>query len=127
MNPIESIPYLRVVLDEKAHIVEIELKLEDALYDEKELIGKNWFETFIDQAYEGKIKEVFEKVLEGSGSFDTYENDIVCKDGTHKFIDFHNTVFEKNGKKFVESIGIEHYHNVFGALERVVEALRARS
>jgi PAS domain S-box-containing protein len=117
----EEIPYLIVVLDENANIVEIDLSLEKAQYDPEELIGRNWFEIFIDAEYKGKIKEVFEEVLSGSGSFTTYENDIVCKDGTHRFIDFYNTVFEKDGKRFVRSIGIEHFNNPHGELEEVVK------
>ena len=122
----EDTPYLLVILDDRANIVEIEITLENAQYKPEELIGKNWFEIFIDTAYEGTIKKVFEEVLAGSGSYTTYENDIVCKDGSHKFIDFHNTVFEKDGKKFVKSIGIEHYNNIFDTLEKVVKFVESR-
>ncbi len=122
----EEIPYLLVILDDRANIVEIEITLENAQYQPEELIGRNWFEIFIDTAYEGTIKKVFEEVLAGSGTYTTYKNDIVCKDGSHRFIDFHNTVFEKDGKKFVRSIGIEHYNNIYGALDKVVQFIESR-
>ncbi|WP_300369215.1 PAS domain-containing protein [Hydrogenimonas sp.] len=122
----EEIPYLLVILDDRATIVDIDITLENVQYEPTELIGKNWFEIFIDTAYEETIKKVFEEVLAGSGSYTTFENDILCKDGTHKYIDFHNTVFEKDGKKFVKSIGIEHYNNAHGVLSKVVDYLENR-
>ena len=120
---IEETPYLCVLLDDGADIVDIALHLEDTEYTREELLGKNWFETFIDEEYTDEIRKVFENVLAGLGSFTTYENDIRCKDGTHRLIDFHNTVFEKEGRRYVRSIGVEHHHNVYEALNKLVEKL----
>jgi len=38
--------------------------------------------------------------------WETYNNDIRCVDGSHKFIDFKNEIITKNGERFISSFGV---------------------
>ncbi|MFX0123206.1 MAG: PAS domain S-box protein [Candidatus Hodarchaeota archaeon] len=69
-------------------------------YDEKEIIGKNWFDNFIPKRLRDEVKKVFEKLMSGEVEPDEYfENPIVTSDGEEKIIAWHNTILkDKEGK-----------------------------
>ena len=61
-------------------------------YTEEEMLGYNWFATFLPQP-EGheRIYPLFQHILAGgqmSGEY--FENSVVCKDGTQRLIGWHN-------------------------------------
>ncbi|BCD62817.1 HTH-type transcriptional regulator, bacterioopsin transcriptional activator and related proteins [Nitratiruptor sp. YY08-26] len=107
----QYVPFLLVVLDEMGNIVEFHNEIEGLGYDEEEVIGKNWFDTFINPNDRQKVFHVFCEIIAGNDkNYETYNNDILCKNGTHKFIDFYNKLITKNGKKYTFSVGLEHIH-----------------
>ena len=104
--------YLKVVLDKNAIIVEFECTLRDIKSDFIDVIGKNWFDTFIDSIDKEKVLKVFNGLLNNqTEKWKTYENDVKFLDGQHKFIDFINEVIIKDSEKFTSSFGVEHIDN----------------
>ena len=103
-------PYLMVILDQEGTIVEFESTLDGCL-DNPNIKGKNWFDTFIDPKDKDKIWHVFQTLISGDEqTFQSYRNDILCPDGTHRLIDFYNKVLHKDGKPYTFSVGVEHMH-----------------
>lgn len=62
-------------------------------YDnERELLGKNWFDTFIPQEERAIVKKVFSRLMKGQIEVAEYsENYIISQDGKRKLIAWHNT------------------------------------
>jgi len=106
--------YLKVILDRDATIVEFECTLRDIKSDFSDVIGKNWFDTFIESSDKETVLKVFTDLLNNNNieQLNTYENDIKCADGHHKLIDFHNETITKNSEKFISSFGVEHIDNI---------------
>ena len=105
------IPHLTVILNEKGTIVDFSSSIDSIGYTPEEVIGKNWFDIFINPKDKEKIRHVFTEIINGNDkNFATYKNDIACKNGQHIFIDFYNKLITKKGRKFTFSIGIEHLH-----------------
>jgi len=69
-------------------------------YKEKELIGRNWFDTLVPQRIRGEIRGVFGKLMAGDiEPVKYYENPLITKKGEERLIAFHNTVIrDQNGK-----------------------------
>lgn len=69
-------------------------------YKERELIGKNWFDTLVPQRMRGEIREVFNKLVAGDiEPVEYYENPLLTKDGVERLVAFHNTVIRNpNGE-----------------------------
>lgn len=61
--------------------------------EEKDVIGKNWFEHFIPHRYVESVKDVFQKVFEKTVKLSThYENPIVNSLGEERMISWYNSV-----------------------------------
>lgn len=102
----------QVVLDSDATIVAYKDPLDLLGYGDKgeAILGLNWFDLFIEDDDRESIKEVFKSLMVlKSHTFETFQNDIKKQDGTHIYMDFHNEVLEKDGQRFLESYGFEHY------------------
>lgn len=86
-----------VVLDAHANILIFDgLASSISGYSASEVIGKNWFKTFIPEHNTQEIETVFNSFFNGDISFWKYENEITCKDGTHKHIEWTNTLLRDN-------------------------------
>jgi len=102
--------YIEVTLNSSATIVEFKNTFSNLGYTEEEVIGKNWFHLFIDDNNIIEVLEVFNSLfLKDSKNWNTYKNDIKCKNGSHKSIDFSNKIVDINGEKFMKFKGVEHY------------------
>ena len=111
---LEGKNYIKVKLDTQGNILEFDSTFENLVYDENDIVGKNWFDLFIDESDKQKLKDVFKTIIEGDETkWKFYNNDIKCLDGTHKYMDFTNTLHVENGKKIIESIGVEHFENQY--------------
>jgi hypothetical protein len=103
---------IRAVLDEDAIICEFECTLSSGCYSSDYAIGKNWFDLMIDARDYGKVMEVFKSLINGNEQeWETFANDIKCKQGTHMLIDFKNSIEVREGKKYLITVGTEHYLN----------------
>ena len=68
-------------------------------YKKEEVLGKNWFELFIPKRNGSVILEVFSNVIKEMPEFSSYENLILCKNGSERLISWENTVLKnENGE-----------------------------
>jgi PAS domain S-box-containing protein len=62
-------------------------------YEEKEIVGKNWFDTFIPEKSRDKVKAEFRRFVDGEidpGEY--FENPILTRSGGERIIAWHNAV-----------------------------------
>jgi PAS domain S-box-containing protein len=83
-----------LVIDADERISLINKKGCDVLgYPEEEIIGKNWFDTFLPPWSRDAVKEAFASLMAGKIEPVEYlENPIITKKGEEKIIAWHNTV-----------------------------------
>ena len=65
-------------------------------YRLEELIGKNFFEIFIEKNSREKMLDIFNSVLGGKEGHLNYENSILLRDGTSLLVSWNNTLFRDN-------------------------------
>lgn len=110
-------PNMNVILNEQGTIVDFHCDLLDTEYSRDELLGKNWFDIFIDAQDKEKVVVIFRRLLLAEeGEWATCENDISCKNSDHKFMIFHNQLIFIDGERFIKCVGIE-YHDAFYKLD----------
>jgi len=62
-------------------------------YSEAEILGKNWFDSFIPESHQEKAKVTFHQFMEGSSETEYYESAILSKEGSERIIAWHSVVF----------------------------------
>jgi PAS domain S-box-containing protein len=69
-------------------------------YEEHEIIGRNWFDTFLPERLRDGVRAVFAELLAGgSESVEYFENPILTNAGEERIIAWHNTVLvDSTGK-----------------------------
>ncbi|MGB9700615.1 MAG: PAS domain S-box protein [Thermodesulfobacteriota bacterium] len=74
-------------------------------YEEKEIIGKNWFDNFLPERIRTEIKKVFIKIISGEMQSSAYvENPVLTKSGEEKLIAWHNTFLTDESGKIIASL-----------------------
>ncbi|MBW1722750.1 MAG: PAS domain S-box protein [Deltaproteobacteria bacterium] len=68
-------------------------------YSEEEILGKNWFDTFIPEENREPLRGFFQGMIEGKlQPVEYHENPILTKDGNIKIIAWHNSILrDKEG------------------------------
>jgi len=67
-------------------------------YTEKEILGRNWFETVLPDKCRDAVFGVFRKIIAGKiEPLEKYENEILTKNGEVRYIDWNNSI-EKDPK-----------------------------
>ncbi len=68
-------------------------------YSREELLGRDWFETCLPAAERPNVRKVFNEVISGKVALhERHENRVLCRDGTTRLLDWHNTLlFDDNG------------------------------
>jgi PAS domain S-box-containing protein len=62
-------------------------------YDEEEIIGKKWFDTFIPEKNRDGVRASFEKLMKGEiETAEYFENPILTRNGEERVIGWHNVV-----------------------------------
>lgn len=68
--------------------------------NEKEIIGKNWFDISLPKNIVVEVKKVFHLLMTGNiEPVEYYENPVITKAGEKRIIAFHNTVLHDNDDK----------------------------
>ncbi len=95
---LEIIDTIIAALDKEGAITFINKKGYEIIgYEEGELIGKNWFETFIPSNIKNEVYKVFKRLMKAEIKLvKYYENLIITKSGKEKIIYWHNTVLNDN-------------------------------
>ena len=83
-----------VVINADQQVVQINKKGCEILgYGEKEIIGRNWFDTFLPRKDQTKTKKVYKQLMAGEAELaEYYENSVVTKGGEERLIAWHNTI-----------------------------------
>jgi PAS domain S-box-containing protein len=104
---------LTVALDENGTILEFECDLLDVIsYPKGAVTGKNWFELFIATADLENVMKTFKLAFHAkTPGWERHTNDIRCKDGSHRLVDFENRFETRNGKRVLVSVGRDHFLN----------------
>jgi PAS domain S-box-containing protein len=64
-------------------------------YKERELIGRNWFDTCLSEDAREEVKGVFERLMAGDVEpVEYYENAVLTKSGEQRILAFHNSVIQ---------------------------------
>ncbi len=64
-------------------------------YTQEEIVGKNWFDTFVPERLREGVRAVFNKLIKGETELaEYYENPIVTKGGAERIIAWHNTALK---------------------------------
>lgn len=89
-----------VALDNKGVVTLINKKGREILgYKEEEIIGKNWFKTFVPKRLQKDVLSVYRKLLAGKvKDYEYYENPVLTKSGAERIIAWHNIIIRDNGK-----------------------------
>jgi PAS domain S-box-containing protein len=67
-------------------------------YGERDVVGKNWFDSFIPVRIREPVRDVFEQMVGGrTGVAEHYENPVLTRDGEERIIDWHNTMLYNRG------------------------------
>ncbi|MGA1790025.1 MAG: PAS domain S-box protein [bacterium] len=62
-------------------------------YEEKDIVGKNWFKSFIPKRLCNQVKTTFEKIMNGETEcIEHFENPILTKSGEERIISWHNSL-----------------------------------
>jgi len=76
-------------------------------YTEEEILGKNWFDIFIESPVKERIKDVFSEVKKNINIPTYYENEITKKNGELLYISWHNIMLHSStDETFSISIGV---------------------
>jgi PAS domain S-box-containing protein len=98
-NLLDNVRLVAVGLDHRGRVTYANPHfLELTGYTRDEVLGKNWFQTFIPERNRPAVDAVFDEILE-SESHPHYENPILTKDGEERLIAWNNTILlDPNGK-----------------------------
>ncbi len=116
-----------LALDLKGEIIDINKKGCEVLgYEEKEMIGKNWFKLSVEDKEE--LEGVFSGVLKETKDYRMYDNYVVTKSGKKRLIHWQNTVVKDNSGKVIGSLSsgmdITEKKEMLTALQESEEKLR---
>jgi PAS domain S-box-containing protein len=97
---LDNVGLIAVGLDQEGNVAYTNpYLLELSGYTLDEVLGKNWFQTFIPERDRPTVGTVFSKILE-NGIYPHYENPILTKDGEERLIVWNNTLLlDPNGKQ----------------------------
>jgi len=98
-----------VLLDEDALILDFnEQACELTGYAKNEVMGENWFMTFIPESNITKMIDIFVDTFYGIGSDNRYMSEIILKDGSKKMLNWHDIIIKDKDDKplHVHSIGV---------------------
>ncbi|MDJ1422322.1 MAG: PAS domain S-box protein [Candidatus Methanoperedens sp.] len=100
-------------------------------YNENEIVGKNWFDTFIPQRIRYNIKAVFNKLMAGEVEpVEFYENPVLTKSGEERLIAWHNSILRDETGRIIAVLGsgedITKYRRAEEALRRAKDELEMR-
>jgi len=74
-------------------------------YDESEIIGKNWFDTFVPARMRADVKAAFNKLMiRELPPVENFENPVVSREGEERLIAWHNAVLENDDGEIIATL-----------------------
>ena len=94
------------VLDRSGGITLINRKGGEILgYPEKEILGKNWFDTFVPERLREEVRTVFSKLIEGTAdAIEYFENPVKTRKGEERTIAWHNTLIRDEEGRVIATL-----------------------
>ncbi len=72
---------------------------------EREIVGKNWFENFIPKEIQNQVKDAFAKLMAGEGELvENFESPVLTKKGEERVIAWHNTVLNDQDGRIIGTL-----------------------
>ena len=104
---LDTVEAIIVALDTNGCITLINRKGCEVLgYDEQELLGKNWFDSFLPPADVERVKQVFHEIIKGNlDQVEYYENPITIRNGEKRIIAWHNKILRDAKGNIIGSLG----------------------
>lgn len=107
---LSTVEMISVILDVEGNIVycnDFLLKITD--WKKEEIIGKNWFTTFIPNETTELVSAVFKNAIFNNNIELNYENIILTKNGAEILVSWNNTaLYDENGKlSNIASLGVD--------------------
>lgn len=109
-NLLETANTLIIGLDTNANIRTFNRFAEELTgYKKAEVMGKNWFDIFIQSDQKDRIPKVFTNVLREMPAVSQYENEIITKNGNIQLINWNNSVIKNDQNEItgILSIGVD--------------------
>ena len=70
-------------------------------YEEREVLGKNWFATFLPEKRRAELQGAFRRTARGEAqAIESYESTVLTKAGTERTILWHNTLLKTESGEF---------------------------
>ncbi|MHC4394188.1 MAG: hybrid sensor histidine kinase/response regulator [Planctomycetota bacterium] len=93
-----------IVIDPEQKVVLVNGKGCEVLgYREEEVLGRNWFDSFLPKRVREKTRVTFEKLINGEAGLMEYnENLVLTKSGEEKIVDWHNVAVTDDEGNIVE-------------------------
>ena len=128
-NLLETANSIIVTLNTEANITSFNKCAEELLgYTKEEVIGKNWFDTFIPKNDKELIPIVFKNVLKSMPDVSQHENPILTKSGDERIISWSNNITRGSSGNVNGMLGIgsdiTHRKQVEEALKESEEKFR---
>jgi PAS domain S-box-containing protein len=74
-------------------------------YEQKEMIGKNWFNTLIPVRRRREVKEAFNKLMAGEVEpIEYFENPVLTKNGEERMIAWHNVILKDSAGNIIGTL-----------------------
>jgi len=89
---------IMVAMDKDQNVTLINSKGCEILgYAQEDVVGKNWFDTFIPEISREEVRTVFKKLIKNEADLsEYYENSIITKSGEERLIAWHNTLLKSD-------------------------------
>jgi PAS domain S-box-containing protein len=74
-------------------------------YEEKEIVGRNWFDNFIPSSVRPGVKDAFQKLMAGDlAPVEYFENPVLTRGGEERTVAWHNTLLRDNAGRIVGTL-----------------------
>ena len=103
----DVVPGIIVIIDTNGIVTSINKKGAMALgRTADEVVGKNWFETFVPEEDRKQTSDVFERLIDGDVADDGkyHENTITTKSGTEILIGWHNSLLKDQDDHIIATV-----------------------
>jgi PAS domain S-box-containing protein len=95
-----------VAIDKEQRVVLMNRKGSELLgYSEEEIVGRNWFDSFLPERTRQAVKHIFQRLMAGSIQLSEYhENPILTKSGEERLIAWRNTLLTDDAGAIVGTL-----------------------
>lgn len=70
-------------------------------YEMQEIVGKNWFDSFVPTYYRERLRDAFQAFLTGDTSFSLFDNPVLKKNGEERHILWHNELLKDDTGRII--------------------------